>query len=95
VDMPARHIAELVAEACGLVEHVADPSGPGSPAGSYRTSAAAVGEELEHLRALLQALSYQTLDSEAAETARGMVTEIDEALATLTRQAGATERIAG
>ncbi len=82
VDAQAEHIQELVAEACGMLDLV----------GSGVADDAAHGE-LQQLRGLLRALSHQTGDAQAADTACSVVADIDAALRWSTRSV--VERLAG
>ena len=82
VDAQAEHIQELVAEACGMLDLV----------GRGVADDAAHGE-LQQLRGLLRALSHQTGDAQAADTACSVVADIDAAVRWSTRSV--IERLAG
>lgn len=69
MDALQERIAELVAEACGLVGAVA----------RGRTDGRATGR-LEHLRAVLVALVVEADAGMLADDACGVIAEIDEAL---------------
>ena len=85
VDAQAEHIQELVAEACGMLDRV-------GRVGRGVADDAAHGE-LQQLRGLLRALSHQTGDAQAADTACSVVADIDAALRWSTRSV--VERLAG
>lgn len=72
MDAQAWRIAELVVEACGLIDR-ADGTHPSGPA----------AHDLEHLRHLLVVLSRETADAESSDAACSVVADIDRALTTL------------